>query len=101
MTLTKPMTKTEILGHLSEATSCSRDQVKEFLDALSELIQTHLQGPGVFTLPGLLKVAVKHVPAKPERMGRKPGTNEEVLLPAKPARKTVRVTALKGLKDMT
>ena len=58
------------------------------------------RGPGEFTMPGLMKVRVVKKPATKARKGINPFTKEEMVFKAKPARKAVRVTALKGLKDM-
>ena len=96
----KPLTRTQILAELAENCGMSRDQIKMVLDELSKLIAAGLNGPGAFTLPGLLKITVKHKEATPERQGKNPFTGEEMTISAKPARKVVRVTALKGLKDM-
>ncbi|MHB0956790.1 MAG: HU family DNA-binding protein [Pirellulaceae bacterium] len=98
----KPMTKTEIVSHLSEATELSKDQVNGLLDELAKLIGKNLQseGPGVFTLPGLLKINVVRKPATPERQGINPFTKEETVFKAKPAKNVVKLVALKGLKDM-
>ena len=98
----KPLTKTEILAHLAEATELSKDQVISLLTELAKLIGQNLQsdGPGVFTLPGLLKINVVRKEATPERPGVNPFTKEAITIKAKPAKNVVKVAALKGLKDM-
>ena len=55
---------------------------------------------GMFTVPGLLKMRVVKKPARKARKGVNPFTGEEMMFKAKPASKTVKVAALKGLKDM-
>ena len=98
----KPLTKTEIIAHLAEATELSKDQVNGLLAELAKLIGQNLQseGPGVFTMPGLLKISIVRKPATPERKGINPFTKEETVFKAKPAKNVVKVAALKGLKDM-
>lgn len=98
----KPLTKTEILAALAESTDLSKQQVAALLDELAKLIGQNLSedGPGVFTVPGLMKISVVRKPATPERKGINPFTKEETVFKAKPARNVVKVTALKGLKDM-
>ncbi len=98
----KPMTKTEIVTALSEVTDLSKEQVAGLLDELAKLIDRNLdeQGPGVFTLPGLVKIAVVRKPATEARKGINPFTKEETIFKAKPARNVVKLTPLKGLKDM-
>lgn len=98
----KPMTKTEIITALCEATELNKQQVSGLLDELGKLIGTNLNeaGPGVFNVPGLMKIKVVRKPATPERNGINPFTKEETVFKAKPARNVVKILPLKGLKDM-
>jgi nucleoid DNA-binding protein len=98
----KALTKTEVINTLAERTSLTKQQISQVLDELGNLISTSLgpDGPGQFTLPGLLKIISKIKPATPERMGIDPFTKQERLFAAKPESRSVKVTALKGLKDM-
>ena len=97
----KPMTKTEILNALAEGTGLSKKEVAGVLDQLGELIGDNLgkKGPGVFNVPGLMKVKVIRKPATPEREGSNPFTKEPTVFKAKPARNVVKILPLKGLKD--
>ncbi|MDH5484903.1 MAG: HU family DNA-binding protein [Gammaproteobacteria bacterium] len=101
-TVKKPPTKSEILNHIAGETELSRKEVSAVLDSLSGLIEKNLKarGPGVFNMPGLLKIKVIKKPATKARKGTNPFTGEEMMFKAKPARKVVKVLALKGLKDM-
>jgi nucleoid DNA-binding protein len=98
----KPATKSEILSGIAEATQLSRKQVTSVFDALSCQIKAAVgkKGPGVFALPGLLKIMVILKPATLKRKGINPFTKQEQIFQAKPARKVVKVRALKALKDM-
>jgi nucleoid DNA-binding protein len=98
----KPMTKTETIAALCEATGLAKDQVSGLLDELAKLIERNLKetGPGTFTIPGLMKINVVRKPATPERKGINPFTKEETVFKAKPAKNVIKVVALKGLKDM-
>jgi len=98
----KPATKSEILSNIAKATQLSRKQVVSVLEALSGQIKAAVgkKGPGVFALPGLLKIMVIHKPATPQRKGINPFTKQEQIFKAKPARKVIKVRALKALKDM-
>ena len=58
------------------------------------------RGPGVFTVPGLMKIKVVRKPATKARKGVNPFTKEEMMFKAKPARNVVKVLALKNLKTM-
>ena len=97
----KPPTKSEIYGSIADATELSRKQVGAVFDELSALIQKNLKknGPGVFTVPGLLKLSVVRKEATKARKGINPFTKEEQLFKAKPARNVVKVRPLKNLKD--
>jgi nucleoid DNA-binding protein len=98
----KPATKSEILSNIAEATQLSRKQVASVFDALSCQIEAAVgkKGSGVFALPGLLKIMVIAKPATPKRKGINPFTKQEQIFAAKPARKVIKVRALKALKDM-
>ena len=98
----KPPSKSEILVNIAETTQLSRKQVASVLDALSGQIKSALRkkGPGVFAVPGLMKIIVINKPATPKRKGINPFTKQEQIFQAKPARRVVKVRALKALKDM-
>ncbi len=99
----KPPTKSQIYAQIAEDTGLTRKDVAAVFDSLSGQIKKNLGGrggPGLFTLPGLLKMRVVKKPATKARKGVNPFTGEEMMFKAKPASKTVKVAALKGLKDM-
>jgi nucleoid DNA-binding protein len=100
--MAKPATKSEILSGIAKATELSRKQVASVLEALAGRIKAAVgrKGPGVFALPGLLKILVVQKPATPARMGINPFTKQEQMFKAKPARRVIKVRALKALKDM-
>ena len=100
----KALTKTEILNNIAEDAGLSKKEVATVLDALSEQIKKSLgrRGPGAFTIPGLLKIEKKRVPARAAKKGVpnpfKPG--ELMDLAARPASNKVKVRPLKNLKEM-
>ncbi len=98
----KPPTKSEIFGHISSQTDLTKKEVGAVFDSLAGLIKKNIKkgGPGVFTVPGLMKITVRTRPATPARKGINPFTGEPTTFKAKPARRVVKVTALKGLKEM-
>jgi nucleoid DNA-binding protein len=98
----KAMTKSEILLSLSESSGFTKKEVSSLLEDLGTLIGKNLKkgGPGIFNIPGLMKVKCVRKPATKARMGINPFTKEEVMFKAKPARNVVKVLPLKGLKDM-
>lgn len=98
----KPMTKSEILAKIAESTELSRKQVASVFEALSGLIKTNVgkKGPGLFVVPGLMKIIVVTKPAVKAHKGINPFTKQEQMFKAKPARRVVRIRPMKALKDM-
>ena len=99
----KAPTKTEIINNIAAATELQRKEVANVLDALGAEIRKALssRGPGVFTIPGLVKIEKKKIPAQPAiKNWTNPFTGEIQEKAAKPASTKVKVRALKNLKDM-
>jgi nucleoid DNA-binding protein len=97
----KPMSKSEIALALGEATGLTKAQITSVFENLVDLVGKQLNnGPGMFTLPGLLKIKIVQKPAVPARTGINPFTKQETTFKAKPARKVVKLQALKNLKQM-
>ena len=100
----KSLTKTEILNNIADDAGLSKKEVAAVFDALSDQIKKSLarRGPGAFTIPGLLKIEKKQVPARKAKQGVpnpfKPGELMDVA--ARPASNKVEVRTLKNLKDM-
>ncbi len=100
----KSPTKTEILTNIAAATDLSKKDVAAVFDALAAEIKKSLgpRGAGSFSLPGLLKIEKKKIPARPAKKGVpnpfKPGELMDVK--ARPASNKVKVRPLKSLKDM-
>jgi nucleoid DNA-binding protein len=100
----KAPSKTEILSNIANATGLAKKDVANVIDALGAEIKKGLsaRGAGVFTIPGLVKIERKKVPARKAQTGVpnpfKPG--ELMDRPAKPASVKVKVRALKNLKSM-
>jgi nucleoid DNA-binding protein len=98
----KPATKSATYQKLAETTGMTRKQVANFFDELTMLIKNELgkKGPGIFNLPGLVKIKRVEKPATKARPGKNPQTGEPIMIKAKPKRTVVRAIALKALKDM-
>jgi nucleoid DNA-binding protein len=98
----KGPSKGEILVSIAEETGLSRKQVATVLESLGTQIgkSVNKKGPGMFTVPGLMKITIKNKPATKARKGIDPFTKEERMFKAKPASRQVRIKALKNLKDM-
>ena len=98
----KPVSKSAMYQSLAEATGLTRKQIASVFDELTNLIKRDVgkRGPGVFALPGLLKIKRVNKPATKARQGRNPATGEPMMIKAKPARTIVRAQPLKSLKEM-
>ncbi len=98
----KARTKSQILSDIADDTGLTKKDVQSVFDAMSGLIKKDIgkRGPGVFSVPGLMKIKVVRKPATKARKGINPFTGEETTFKAKPARNVVKVQPLKGLKDM-
>jgi nucleoid DNA-binding protein len=98
----KVRTKSEVYTTIAEHVGLQRKQVAHVFDVLGQLIAADIKSkPGVFAVPGLMKVTCITKPAtkggsRPNPF--KPGEMMEVK--AKPARKVVKVRPLKALKAM-
>jgi len=100
----KAPSKSEVLNSIAEETNVPKKDVAAVLEALTNEIKKAMsgKGPGMFQIPGLVKITRKNVPARAAQKNVpnpfKPG--EFMDRPAKPASKKVKVTALKNLKAM-
>ena len=99
----KPMAKSAVYAALAESTGLSRKQVGEVFDALYALLGQQLskKGPGMFAVPGLLKI--KRVSKPASKGGIRPNPfkpGEMITVKAKPARSVVKALPLKALKEM-
>ena len=68
----KPLTKTELMANIAAATDVPKKQVAAVLEALAAEIKKSLgnKGAGAITIPGLVKIEKKKVPARPAAEGR-------------------------------
>ncbi len=98
----KPMTKSEVVSGIADATGLTKKDVNSVFEAMAAQIKENLgrSGPGAYTVPGLMKLVVQRKPATKARPGINPFTGEETVFKAKPARNVVKIRPLKNLKDM-
>jgi len=98
----KAATKGEVFTKLATATGLTKKQVSTVFDELTKMIGNELgkKGPGLFQVPGLLKLKVVRKPATKAKTGINPFTKEPMMYKAKPARNVVKALPLKSLKEM-
>ncbi len=95
------LSKSALIKHLAGTSGAAAKDVRAILAALESTIQGAVgkKGGRTFVLPGLFKITVVNVPAKPKRKGINPFTGEETIFKAKPATVKVKVRPMKRLKD--
>jgi len=74
----KPLTKGEIVNHLSKKLGTTKKLSTQFLEEFTAL--AYKQAKKDFVLPGLGKL---HVVRQKRRKGRNPATGEAIVIPAK------------------
>ena len=90
----KPMTKTQLVANLAEATGSDKVTANRALEALADIVSKEVAAGGAVTLPGLGQFQCL---ARPERMVRNPATGEQFM---KAADRVAKVTIAKALKDV-
>ncbi|MEM9243612.1 MAG: HU family DNA-binding protein [Pseudomonadota bacterium] len=100
--ISKPYTKSQIVAHMSDAAGITRNQAATALTAFCDVVEASIKprSCGKFTLSGVLTVGIKVRPKRPARKGINPFTGEMTTFKAKPAKKVVKIRALKGLQDV-
>ena len=99
--MSKALTKSAVVKSIGDTTTKSNKEVIAFLDALTDLVKEQLgkKGPGVFQIPGLIKLTLVKKPATKARKGINPFTKLEQTFKAKPASNVVKAKALKAFKE--
>lgn len=87
------LTKTQIVKAMAEKLGTETKQIQAFFDALAEMATEQTREAGEFTIPGLGKLVKAE---RKERMGRNPGTGEEIKIAAKT---TVKFRIAKAASD--
>ena len=93
--------KSGLVDYITTACGVMAKDVRAVLASLEGAMMGSVSknGARTFILPGLLKVTVASIPAKPKRKGINPFTKQEQWFAAKPASVRVKVRPLKKLKD--
>lgn len=93
--------KSGLVDYIATTSDLMAKDVRAVLAALEGAVigSVNKNGARTFVLPGLLKITVASIPAKPKRQGINPFTKQEQWFAAKPASVRVKVRPLKKLKD--
>ena len=90
---TKALTKSQLMGELSEKLGMTKKDVSNFFDVLNETAYKETKKRGSFVLPGVGKLVLVKRKA---RKGRNPATGEEIKIKAKTV---VKFRVAKAYKD--
>merc|ERR1739845_221021 len=93
------MTQTSIYKSVAETTGLKTKDVKGAVVAMMDVAAKELKKTGSFKLAARLNLKLKKKAATPARKGVNPFTKEPCVFKAKPASKTVKVYAMKKLKE--
>ena len=93
------MSKSQLIEKISTTTEVSKKEVKGVMEALVDVGHKELKKNGVFLVPGFAKFVVVKKPATKARKGINPFTKEPTVFKAKPARKVLKIRAVKAAKD--
>lgn len=94
------VTKSELITAIANDTDLSKTQINLVFDVLEKIVEKTLRSNKSITIPNLCKIYVHKKPASSARQMRSPATGEMITVSAKPARKVVKVKAIKNLKEM-
>ena len=87
----KSLSKSQIADHLAKSMGNTKRMAIQLLDDLTALV--YEEAKNSFTIPGIGKLVLVNRKA---RMGRNPGTGEEIMIPAK---RVVKFRVSKKAKD--
>jgi DNA-binding protein HU-beta len=92
--MSKPLSKTKVVGHIAEKVGTPKKTAALFFDELFKLAVREAKGAaGKFVIPGLGRLVKAHRKA---RLGRNPQTGEQIKIKAKTV---VKFRVAKSAKD--
>ena len=96
------MTKADLVAFISDETGLQKQKVEDVFESLYTVMEQQLgsDGPGEFTIPGVVKLRTVEKAATKAREGRNPATGETITIPAKPAHRVVKASVLKVVRDL-
>jgi DNA-binding protein HU-beta len=92
------LTQTQLADAVAERAGISRNEAKNVLTALEEVVLSEIGNAEKVKIGNLVQLTVRLKPATKARQGRNPATGEEITIAAKPASVDVRARALAKTK---
>ncbi|HPP88692.1 MAG TPA: HU family DNA-binding protein [bacterium] len=93
-------TITSIIDAVATMTELPKKKAKEVIEAYLDVVSAGVLSGARVPLGQLGRLFIKEKPATPKKKGRNPQTGEEMIIPAKPARKVPRATFGKAFKEL-
>ena len=97
MKASSKMTQTQLAASIAEKAELKASQVKGVISALCEVATGEVKKSGVFTIPGIALLKLRHKPATKATTRNIFG--KETKIAAKPARKVVKAFLKKSFKE--
>jgi len=92
------LTQAQLVTAVADRAELRKTDVKRALAALDEIVLARLGNAQKMRIGGLLQLRVRVKPAQKARMGRNPGSGEEIKIAAKPASVDLRARPLARAK---
>jgi DNA-binding protein HU-beta len=92
------LTQTQLADAVAERAGISRNEAKNVLTALEEVVLGEIGNAEKVKIGNLVQLTVRLKPATKARQGRNPATGEEITIAAKPASVDVRARAVARTK---
>ena len=92
------LTQTQLADAVAEQAGVSRNEAKNVLTALEEVVLSEIGNAEKIKIGGVVQLDVRVRPATQERPGRNPATGEEITISAKPASVAVKARPLAKAK---
>jgi len=93
-----PLTQTQLTTALADRAEISRNEAKQVLATLEDIVLEELGNAQKVRIGGLVQLTVRVKPAHKARKGRNPATGEEITIAAKPASVDLRARPLAKAK---
>lgn len=94
------VTKSELISEIATKAGLSKTQIKDVFEILENIVADTVKSGDSITIPNLCKIYVHKRPATKAREMKSPFNGQLITVSAKPARKVVKVKAVKNLKEM-
>merc|ERR1711924_537200 len=93
----KAMTKGDIYAALESSSKVSKKECKAVVDCLEGVVTSAVKSGGKVVLPGICRIVLKH--KKATKATKRVMFGKTMTVKAKPARKVVKIFAVKSLKE--